>query len=183
MSSSKRPSRISGAALLVALACTALAGACTVTPLYSDGGPGTPGTGGAALGNVSVEEVDTRYAQEVRNHLIFLLSGGAGDPANAPYRLRLSVAKRTISAATIQPVTAREREPTAGRVIMNATYLLVDAATGQPVARGTRQAAASFDRQLQEFAVVRAERDAENRAARELAEMVRLAIAQKLLRQ
>ena len=45
---------------------------------------------------------------------------------------------------------------------------------------GRRQIASSYDIPRQEFAAVRAERDAENRAARELAELLRLALAQDL---
>ena len=41
---------------------------------------------------------------------------------------------------------------------------------------------AAYDVPLQEFAAIRAERDAENRAARELAELLRLVIAQDLER-
>jgi len=61
-------------------------------------------------------------------------------------------------------------------------YTLVDAATGKTVATGNQQATASFDRPRQEFAVLRAERDAENRAARELAEFIRLSLAQDFVR-
>jgi LPS-assembly lipoprotein len=50
------------------------------------------------------------------------------------------------------------------------------------VSNGDRQFSASYDVPRQEFAAVRAQRDAENRAARELAELLRLAIAQDLSR-
>ena len=52
-----------------------------------------------------------------------------------------------------------------------------DAVTGRAGGRGTRQVTASFDRSRQYFARLRAERDAEDRAARELAEALRLAVA------
>ena len=52
--------------------------------------------------------------------------------------------------------------------------------TGKRIAAGKRNVSASFDRPRQEFARLRAERDAENRAARELAELLRLAIAQDM---
>jgi LPS-assembly lipoprotein len=50
------------------------------------------------------------------------------------------------------------------------------------VASGTRQFVSSYDVPRQEFAALRAKRDAENRAARELAELIRLAVAQDLTR-
>ena len=64
---------------------------------------------------------------------------------------------------------------------MRATYKLVDS-TGKLVSNGDRQFSASYDVPRQEFAAFRAQRDAENRAARELAELLRLAIAQDLSR-
>lgn len=170
--------RIASAGFL-AMAMGGLA-ACTVQPLYGSGGPAL-GAPSDTLPAISVEPVNTREAQQVRNHLIFLLNGGAGEPASPAYRLRLSIAKRTVAAATVQPTTATEREPTAGRVIMTASYVLTDMATGAPVGRGTRQAFASFDRPQQEFARLRAERDGEDRAARELAEILRLTVAQELI--
>lgn len=63
---------------------------------------------------------------------------------------------------------------------LTGTYVITDIRTGKSVARGQRSVTASYDRPRQEFANVRAERDAQNRAARELAELLRLAIAQDM---
>jgi LPS-assembly lipoprotein len=162
------------------LAATMLAG-CTVQPLYGSGaGPSASGQS-AALPAIGVDPVNTRQAQQVRNHLVFLFNGGAAEPANPAFRVKLSVSQRTVASATVQRTTLAEREPTAGRVIMNATYELIDG-EGAVAARGTRQAIASFDQPVQQFAAERAERDAEDRAARELAEILRLAIAQDTVR-
>ncbi len=62
---------------------------------------------------------------------------------------------------------------------MLASYTLTDS-KGTVVANGNRQFAASYDVPRQEFAALRARIDAENRAARELAELLRLALAQDL---
>ncbi len=153
---------------------------CQVRPLYSAGVvtfSGNPATGAMS---VSVNEVTNRYAQEVRNQLIFGLNGGAGEPANALYRLELGITKRIINAADLQIQTAGENQPTAGGVVLSSNYVLSDAATGTPIASGSRSVTASFDRSRQQFAQVRAERDAENRAARELAEVLKLVIAGEL---
>ena len=171
-------------ALAVALTFAAGAGlvsSCTVQPMYGSGGA-MLGPQSSALSTVSVEAVNTREAQQVRNHLIFLFGGGSGEPANPAYKLRLGVTSQTQSSASVQPAVAIEREPTAGRVTMMSNYELIDLATGQVIASGTRQANASFDKSRQEFAIVRAERDAQDRAARELAEYLRLAVAQELAR-
>ena len=62
---------------LVALtaALGALAG-CQVRPLYSEGASGAPAQ---KLASIQISDADTRVAQEVRNRLIFLVGGGAGD--------------------------------------------------------------------------------------------------------
>jgi LPS-assembly lipoprotein len=122
--------------------------------------------------------VSTRYGQEVRNHLIFGLNGGAGQPANPLYSLDLGVTARASAAATIQ--RALEEEPTASMMTVASNYVLTDAKTGDVVARGRREVSSSYDVPRQAFAAMRAQRDAENRAARELAELLRLAIAQDL---
>lgn len=153
-----------------------VASACTVRPLYGEASGSIGGGGG--LGSIAVNPVTSRYAQEVRNHLIFGLNGGAGQPANPRYLLDLNVTSTFRNSASVQ--VARENEPTAGAVVMSSRYKLIDAETGKAVANGRRSVNASFDKPRQEFAAVRAERDAENRAARELAEMLRVALAQDL---
>lgn len=167
-----RVATIAAAALMLAVAS-----GCTVRPLLASG----PAVGEqAALASVAVAPVGTRPAQEVRNHLIFLFGGGAGQPANPRYTLDLSATSRTSSAVQVQ--SGGENEPTAGMVTMTGTYSLKDASSGEVVADGRRQISAAFDRPRQEFAVLRAERDAQNRAARELAEFIQLAVAQDLAR-
>lgn len=155
------------------------ASACTVRPLLSSE-PGSAGQETAAdLSSVEVTPVGTREALEVRNQLIFLFQGGGAQPADPRYRLDLAVARSVGSAAEIQ--RGRENEPTAGTVTLTGDYRLSDR-SGQLLAQGRRQVSASFDRPRQEFAVMRAQRDAEDRAARELAELIHLSVAQDLAR-
>ena len=169
-------------AILAALAVSlAVSAGCTVTPLYSNASAQAADTGMAAeLSSIAIKPVNTRYAQEVRNHLIFLLNGGAGQPPAARYTLALGITALNESAAVVQ--IARENEPSAGTVTVISTYALTDNATGEAVASGKRQISASYDKPRQEFAALRAQRDAEDRAARELAELLRLALAQDLSR-
>ena len=170
-----RASALLGLALMLAIAA-----GCTVRPMLASPPAGAEGQGSPALSSVTVAPVTTRHGQEVRNHLIFLLHGGAGEPASPRYRLDLSVTSRATSAVEIQ--SGNENEPTAGIVTVSVSYRLIEIEDGSLAARGTQQASASYDRPDQEFAVLRAERDAENRASREAAELVRLAIAQHLAR-
>jgi LPS-assembly lipoprotein len=170
----------------LALAGLLLAGAsgagCTVRPLYAESGAAalSDPQAGAALSTVSVAPVTTRDAQEVRNHLIFLLGGGKGQPATPRYTATLFVSTLSEASANIQIST--DEEPTAATITMTAVYSLIDTATGQAVRQGRQQILSSYDVPRQEFAVLRAQRDAENRAARELAELLRLAIAQDLVK-
>ena len=104
-----RPRRIF---TFAAFACLVALAGCTVQPLYGNSAPGAPGqTVRADLASVAVAPVSERVSQEVRNHLIFILSGGAGEPAAPQYTARLSVSVADASAASIQ--RGRDDEPTA----------------------------------------------------------------------
>ena len=167
----------------VAFSLVALVGlsACQVRPLYSDVSPNAAGVSApAALKSVAVVEAKTRYGQEVRNQMIFRLGGGAGEAASPTYSLDLGVTKQVISSASIQIDAGQTGQPTAGGVVLTSLYSLKESATGTVVSSGKRTVTASFDRPTQQFASLRAQRDAENRAARELAELVYLAVAAEL---
>ncbi|CCV10842.1 LPS assembly lipoprotein LptE [Mesorhizobium sp. STM 4661] len=169
------------AALCGLVVSAALLSACTVRPLYSSA-PLTAGSqvGAAAeLSSISIKPVKTRYAQQVRNNLIFALGQGAGEPASPVYSLDLGVTELVESAAIVQ-IQTDEDEPTAGTVTLTANYVLTDAKTGTTIATRKRSISSSFDKPRQEFASYRAQIDAENRAARELADLLRLSIAQDL---
>lgn len=175
--------RRSPAGMVAALLAAGLtASACTVRPLYSDAvAPGASAPMAAQLASVSVNPVTTRQAQEVRNHLIFLLGGGQGNPDAGAYSLNLRVASQSTAAAVVQ-VTATTDSPSSSLLTMSASYSLIESATGRVVSTGRRQISSTYDVPTQRFAALRAERDAENRAARELAEQLRFAIAQDLSR-
>jgi LPS-assembly lipoprotein len=161
----------------------ALVSACTVRPLYSNAplSPGSNATANSELASIAIKPVKTRYAQQVRNNLIFGFGRGAGEPASPLYSLDLSVVEAVESSALVQ-VQTDEDEPTAGSVTLTASYTLTDAKTGAVVTVGKRAITSSFDRPRQEFASYRAQIDAENRAARELAQALQLSIAQDLVR-
>ncbi|MGF7006304.1 LPS assembly lipoprotein LptE [Aminobacter sp. BE322] len=180
----RRTPRSSRFAAGIALtASLVLISACTVRPLYSDGPASAGVEAGTAtqLASINIKPVNTRYGQEVRNQLIFLFNGGAGQQASAPYTMELSVSELT-ETALLAPVTAEDDEPTAGTVTLTGTYVVTENRTGKRMAAGKRNVSASYDRPRQEFANMRAQRDASNRAARELAELLRLAIAQDMSR-
>lgn len=171
------------AAVAIALSATVAAGACTVQPLYGSGpvAGAVAGDMRATLASVSVEPVTTREALQVRNHLIFFLSGGAGNPAHPAYDMNIVVSSSSTAAATIQ-ITGVEQSPSSSLLNMSAAYTLKDRATGEIVARGRRNVASAYDVPRQQYAALRSQQDAENRAARELAELLRHAVAQDLSR-
>ena len=170
-------------ALFGLIASMALVSACTVRPLYSSAplNPGSQVTPTAELASIAIKPVKTRYAQQVRNNLVFGLGGGQGEPASPVYSLDLGVTELVESAAIVQ-VATDEDEPTSGSVTLTAAYTLTDAKTGEKISSGRRAISSSFDRPRQEYASYRAQIDAENRAASELAEVLHLAIAQDLVK-
>lgn len=138
--------------------------ACQVKPLYSEGSPVSQN-----LGSIGISEANTRVGQEVRNQLIFLTSGGAGEPSSPRYNLALQVSSTVIGALYDQASDT----PAAGRIVVYADFNLTEAASGKTLKSGRRSTVSLVDFPAQEFAKVRAIRDGENRAARELAEMIR----------
>jgi LPS-assembly lipoprotein len=168
--------RVAALSLLLALS---LASACTVKPLYSN--PSSDGAQAgvtADLSSIAIKPVNQRYAQQVRNNLIFLFNRGAGQPAASAYTLTLVVTAVHESAAVVQ--VGDDNEPTAGTVTLTASYSLAGTSSGEVIATGRRQITSSYDVPRQEFAAYRARLNAEDRAARELAELLNLAIAQDL---
>ncbi|MDF1776427.1 MAG: LPS assembly lipoprotein LptE [Rhizobiaceae bacterium] len=147
--------------------------ACQVKPLYSSRSGAE-----SKLVSVGVDPVDTRVEQELRNHLIFLYSGGKGEPANPDYTLTFSlqgVASSVLREQLTNGITAQ-------RYTATVTFTLRDNETKQVVDSGKRSIVTFYDQTTQEFANRRALRDAENRAARELAEIVRADTASILTR-
>ena len=182
MSSPERKSKSMKIRLGFALVASAMVlQACTVRPLYYNP-PAGSGTASMAstLSSVAIKPMPTRQGQEVRNHLTFLMYGGA-KPAATEYSLDLTVGS-IVEVATTTQVTTLDNEPTAATVTMVGSYAIREASTGKVVASGRREATSSYDVPRQEYAALRATRDAENRSARELAEMLHLAVAQDLAR-
>ncbi|WP_421874264.1 LPS assembly lipoprotein LptE [Pararhizobium sp.] len=165
-------------AQLLAFGTLAVLAGCQVKPLYSDGPSGKPAK---ALASIEISEAGDRVEQEVRNALIFLTSGGAGEPKNAQYKLALSVTS-SIKGVLYDQNTNDDNTDTAGagRVVVSADYNLTRADTGETVRSGNRTSVALVDFPEQEFAKVRASRDGEKRAAKELAEIIRADLAAAL---
>ena len=183
MSSSDRaksPSR-RWAGLAGAMLAISFAAGCTVQPLHGTQRSTLDGSvvDKSQLSTIAIKPVNDRVGQEVRNHLIFMFGGGRGQPSNPVYQLDLGV-----SASASTPVTidtgGQTLPPTAGVMIVRGDYRLTEIATGKVVATGARTVQAAYDIPQQQFAALRATRDAENRGAQELAQLLQLVIAQDL---
>lgn len=157
--------------LLLCLGLTTLLASCQVRPLYDD----TAATR-ENLGAIAYSDADDRIELEVRNQLVFMTGGGAGEPATPQYRVDLKVESDVTGVLLEQSSDTA----TAGRVTVSADYTLERVADGTVLKAGHRQAVSLVDFPTQQFAKLRAVRDAENRAARELAELIRADLAMVL---
>ena len=145
-----------------------LASSCQVRPLYA-----TDQRTEKALKSIVFSEAETRVELEVRNQLIFMTSGGAGEPQNPEYDVQIKIVERNVGVL----LDLTTDLPRAGRIILKADFTLKRASTGEVLKTGHRSAVALVDFPGQEYAKLRATEDAENRAARELAELIRADLA------
>lgn len=164
---------------LVVVACLVLAGfisGCQVRPLYQESAGGIS-TGGN-LNTISFSEAGDRVSQEVRNNLIFLTSGGAGEAKNPVYHLDVAITE-SVGTPLLDDTSTM---PKMARLNLRAVYKLSRVSDGLILRAATRQAVSLYDYPQQEFAKLRAKRDAQNRAAKELAEIIRGDLAAYLSR-
>ncbi|GLK83494.1 MULTISPECIES: hypothetical protein [Ancylobacter] len=162
---------------LVALAAVVLLSGLTAgcfRPMYANSS-NEAGTGlSDQLGDVEVVFAPGRVGNEVRNDLIFALTGGAGNPAGAPYRLVLNVTDNTTS-AIIDPVSGL---PEVELITVDSKWQLFEAGNDKkPVMASNAYGKASIDSGYQRFARARAIRDAQNRASTVVAETIRSQLA------
>src|ERR1700736_1422764 len=167
------------ARLLAVAALAALTGGC-FQPMYAEHTDGTPALREKLMG-VELPPVDkpnasreARIGVEVRNALAFKLYGNAtGMPPTHKLVLRFTTSR---SSLMIDQTTAL---PTSENYGIDAQYNLVEIATNKSVMTGSTFSRVSYDipGQLQRFARARAFRDAEDRAANEIAENIQTRLA------
>jgi LPS-assembly lipoprotein len=164
------------------LAVAALAGltAGCFQPMYAERSDGTPGLRDKLMG-VEIPPVDkanasreARIGVEIRNALAFKLYGQAtGMPPTHKLVLKFSTSR---SSLILDPNTAL---PSSENYGIDAQYNLVDLATNKSVMTGSTFSRVSYDipGYMQRFARARAFRDAEDRAAQEIAENIQTRLA------
>jgi len=164
------------------LAVAALAGltAGCFQPMYAERADGAPGLREKLMG-VELPPVekpnasrDARIGVEIRNALAFKLYGQAtGMPPTHKLVLRFTTSR---SSLILDPATAL---PSSENYGIDAQYNLVELATNKSVMTGSTFSRVSYDSpgQMQRFARTRAFRDAEDRAAQEIAENIQTRLA------
>ena len=167
------------ARLLAVAALAALAAGC-FQPMYAERADGTPGLREKLMG-VEVPPVEkpnasreARLGIEIRNALAFKLYGNAtGMPPTHRLVLRFTASR---SSLMVDPTTAL---PTSENYGIDAQYNLIELATNKSVMTGTTFSRVSYDipGSIQRFARARAYRDAEDRAANEIAENIQTRLA------
>jgi len=172
--------RIRIALRLVAVLALAATTAGCFQPMYAEHTDGTPDLREKLLG-VEVPPVDkpngsreARVGVEIRNALAFKLYGNAtGMPPTHRLILRFASSKSSLL------VDQNTGLPTSENFGINAQYNLIEIASNKSVMTGSSFAQVSYDLpgSYQRFARTRALRDAEDRAAQEVAEKIQTRLA------
>ena len=159
--------------LLAALALLVLGLAgCGLQPLYGSAASGPRLA--AVMSGVEVAPVPGRVGQRVRNELIFENTGGSGAAPQSTYKLDI-VIKENITNELVQ-ITGDAKSQV---YELDATFKLI-ARDGRVVLEGKATSRAAYERFQTIFSNVRARVDAENRAARTVAESIKIRIASYL---
>ena len=167
------------ARLLVVASLSALTAGC-FQPMYAAHTDGTPALREKLMG-VDLPPVDkpngsrdARLGVEIRNALAFKLYGAAtGMPPTHKLVIRFGTSR---SSLMLNPLTAL---PASENYSIDAQYNLIEIPTNKSVMTGTTFSRVSYDipGQLQRFARARAFRDAEDRAAQEIATNIQTRLA------
>lgn len=143
------------------LALPVILAGCQVKPLYGSS------ASNSSIGALKISLADDRVEQVVRNQLVFL-NGGANNDKVAEHSLELNVSSK--KAGILDSGT--DNNFTAGRMTVTGTFTLTRISDSVVIHKGKRVAIALYDLPDQEFARIRAIKDAEDKAARELAEFI-----------
>ncbi|MFO1170588.1 MAG: hypothetical protein U1E49_06405 [Hyphomicrobiaceae bacterium] len=160
-------------ALSMALLGPVLAG-CGFQPLYGSAAV-TGGTGvGDQLAAIDINEIPGRVGQVVRNELVFKTTGG-GETPEALYKL--DIALRESAQSTLVEIDGDAK----GLVFaLNANFTLRRRSDNAVILSGKAQSRAAYQKVESIFANIRARRDAEDRAAKMIADSIRTRVAAKL---
>jgi LPS-assembly lipoprotein len=129
---------------------------------------------------VDFAPIPGRVGQRIRNDLVFQSTGG-GHPLPPQFRFEVVLQENVVS--TIVSVSGQNAGRPSGAVYsIHASFRLIDIRSKQVVFQGASHARAAFERFESTYSGVRAREDAENRAARTIAEDLKTRLAAYLSR-
>ena len=162
--------------LAAVLTVAALAGGC-FQPLYSDYTTSTMGGSvKTALRGIEIPEIKGLIGHYFRNELVYELDGSGDPDAPRTSKLQASVAE-SVEVVTVDYANGRADSAV---LVATITWTLTQNGTGKVLASGTNSVRVPYERSSQRFATVRAARDAQVRAAKNLAAIVKGQIAADL---
>lgn len=178
MSSSETGSRLSRRTVLgLALGAAAVSGGC-LRPLYAENtGSTLGGSVRTALRDVEVKEIKGLLGHHLRNELVFELDGG-GEPDGTK---RLELAATVREALEVITVDVANGRADSAVLVATAEWSVKRIGSNETVSSGRNVVRAPYDRSQQRFATVRAARDAQIRAARTLAGLIKAQLAADLV--
>lgn len=163
-------------ALAAVLGLAAVAGGC-FRPLYAENTASTQGGSvKQTLRGIEIPEIKGVLGHYLRNELVFELDG-SGDP-DAQKKLRLTIG----ISESLQVLSVDYANGRADSAILVATarWSLARTGSGEVVTAGESVVRIPYERSPQRFASLRAARDAQIRAAKTLADLIRNRIAADL---
>jgi LPS-assembly lipoprotein len=173
--------RVRIAARLLAVVALAATTAGCFTPMYAEHADGTPalreklqGIEVPPVAGVPNASPDARIGVEIRNALMFKLYGSAtGLPPTHRLVLRFTTNRSSLL------IDINTGLPTSENVGIDAQFNLIEIASGRSVMTGTTFSRTSYDMpgSYQRFARARAFRDAQDRAAEEIASNINTRLA------
>lgn len=172
-----RPNR-RHAALMAALGLAALAGGC-FRPLYAEGTASTVGGSvRSALRAIDIPEIKGLIGHYLRNELVFEFDGG--NEPDAPKTMKFE----TTLSDSVEVVSVDYANGRADSAVLNvtATWKVTRIGSGEVLSSGSNSVREPYERSSQRFAVIRAARDAQIRAAKNLAALIRGQISADLTR-
>jgi LPS-assembly lipoprotein len=173
-SASRRRTRLGVLLALLVAAALAGCGESAFHPLYAPSASGALVTD--RMKEVDIAPIPGRVGQRIRNELVFQSTGG-GNALPPQYRFEVVLQENVTS--TLVNVTGQ----VGGAVYaVQASFRLIDPKTKKVVFQGTSHARAPFERFESIYSNVRAREDAENRAARVIADDLKTRLAAYLSR-
>jgi LPS-assembly lipoprotein len=157
--------------ILAALTIPLAAGGC-FQPLYGEAAhPGLV----EAMRAIEVTPIPERFGHYLTSDLITDLNGTGSTP-EPKYRLKVTLTQSTLTPTIESQTNAAD----AATITATAVYALTPAAGGASAASGVATSSAVYDRTVQRYANLRAQRDVEIRLSRALAAEIELRLAAQL---